>query len=378
MRGIAKYSRLYGPWLFNRKPIFSDDQANRRLSMSEKAVFNKLKKFNADGIIANHINTKEQFNVIADMELPMIILGDYFPQEQYDKYIHIRSDSEKIGKLTAEHLLERGYKNYAFCGYDFLNWSRTRGSAFEKRLVENGHHLHIYEQPKSKTKFVWENEQYILAKWLDSLPKPVGVMACNDNRAQQVIDACHIQKLHVPEEVAIIGVDDDEFICDLTDPPLSSIPLDNESAGFEASRLLGMMIKGKPVLTKEITVVPTHVIARHSTDMLAIDDPDVAKALKYIRQNTKDLLQINDVLNVVSVGRRTLEERFKRILKHTVFDEITRCRINHISRLIVETNKSIGEIALDFGYTSEAHISRYFKRIQGVTPLEYRKLYGRS
>jgi LacI family transcriptional regulator len=111
---------------------------------------------------------------------------------------------------------------------------------------------------------------------------------------------------------------------------------------------------------------------------LAIDDPDVAKALKYIRQNTKDLLQIDDVLNVVSVGRRTLEERFKTILKHTVFEEITRCRVNQISRMIVETNKSIGEIALDFGYSSEAHISRYFKRIQGLTPLEYRKLYGRS
>ena len=127
---------------------------------------------------------------------------------------------------------------------------------------------------------------------------------------------------------------------------------------------------------QEIVVTPTHIVTRQSTEILAIDDPQVALAIRYIRQHSKELIQISDVVNVVALGRRTLEERFNKILGRSIFNEITRCRIDKISEALVESNKSISGVGLDFGYPSEAHISRYFKRTQGLTPLEYRKRYG--
>jgi LacI family transcriptional regulator len=310
------------------------------------------------------------------MGVPMVIIGDYIPEETSSRFIRIYGDTEAIGKLAAEHLLDRGYKNYAFCGYDFINWSRARGNSFSKVLAENGFQIHYYKQPKSPSKHRWENEQYIMAKWLQSLPKPVGVMACNDDRAQQVIEACKIENLHVPEQVSVLGVDDDEFVCDLTEPPLSSVFLNNEKAGFEASILLHKMMEDEHFPNQEIIVTPTHIVTRQSTEILAIDDPHVALAIRYIRQHSKELIQINDVVNIVSLGRRSLEERFKKTIGRSIFNEITRCRINKISQALLESNKSISEVALDLGYPDESHISRYFKRTQGITPLEYRRRYG--
>lgn len=376
IRGIAKYARLHGPWLFNRQPMFNQYQIGSKILKSEMNTLSQLKKFNADGIIANNVNNKEQFDHILNMGVPMVIIGDYIPEETSSRFIRIRSDSEAIGKLVAEHLLDRGHKNYAFCGYDFINWSHSRGKSFRETLANKGFQTHYYKQPKSPNKRRWENEQYIMAKWLQSLPKPVGVMACNDDRAQQVIEGCKIENLHVPEQVSVLGVDDDEFVCDLTEPPLSSVFLNNEKAGFEASRLLHKMIKVENFPNQEIIVTPTHIVTRQSTEMLAIDDPHVAVAIRYIRQHSKELIQVDDVVNIVTLGRRSLEERFNKIIGRSIFNEITRCRIDKISQALVQSNKSISEVALDFGYPSEAHISRYFKRIQGVTPLEYRKQYG--
>ena len=376
IRGIAKYARLHGPWLFNRQPMFNQYQTGSKISKSEVKTLLQFKKFNPDGIIANNVNNKEQFDHILNVGVPMVIIGDYIPEETSSRYIRIYSDPEAIGKLAAEHLLDRGYKNYAFCGYDFINWSHARGNAFSKVLAENGFQTHYYVQPKSPRKRRWENEQYIMAKWLQSLPKPVGVMASNDDRAQQVIEACKIENLHVPEQVSVLGVDDDEFVCDLTEPPLSSVLLDNEKAGFEASRLLHNMMEFENIPNQEIIVTPTHIVTRESTEILAIDDPQVALAVRYIRQHCKGLIQVSDVVNVVALGRRTLEERFNKIIGRSIFNEITRCRINKISEALLESNKSISELALDFGYPDEAHISRYFRRTQGVTPLEYRKRHG--
>ena len=376
IRGIAMYARLHGPWLFNRQPMFNQYQTGSKISKSEVKTLLQFKKFNPDGIIANNVNNKEQFDHILNVGVPMVIIGDYIPEETSSRYIRIYSDPEAIGKLAAEHLLDRGYKNYAFCGYDFINWSHARGNAFSKVLAENGFQTHYYVQPKSPSKRRWENEQYIMAKWLQSLPKPVGVMASNDDRAQQVIEACKIENLHVPEQVSVLGVDDDEFVCDLTEPPLSSVLLDNEKAGFEASRLLHNMMEFENIPNQEIIVTPTHIVTRESTEILAIDDPQVALAVRYIRQHCKGLIQVSDVVNVVALGRRTLEERFNKIIGRSIFNEITRCRINKISEALLESNKSISELALDFGYPDEAHISRYFRRTQGVTPLEYRKRHG--
>lgn len=376
IRGIAMYARLHGPWFFNRQPMFNQYQENAEISQSETKLLTHLKKWGANGIIANNVNHKEQFDKLLNMGLPMAIVGSYLPQKSNARHLRMRSDSDAIGKLAAEHLLDRGYKNYAFCGYDFLNWSIDRGKGFAKRLAQNGIETYFYKQPKTLNKRRWVKEQFIMAEWLKPLPMPVGLMACNDDRAQQVIEACKIANLHVPEQVAIIGVDDDEFVCDLAEPPLSSIPLDNKKTGFETASLLHKMMMGEKVQNKEIIVKPTHVVTRQSTNILAIEDYDVAMALRYIRQHSETIIQVDDVLNIVSIGRRTLEEKLKKTIGRSIYSEISRCRVNQICQAIIETNQPISQIAFDFGYSSAAHIARYFQRVKGMTPLEYRKRYG--
>jgi len=378
VQGIMKYVRLHGPWSFNRKPMFSQYQEDtgNLLSSKELKLLSQLKKWGADVIIANNVNHEKQFDAISNMGLPIVFMGSYSPQKSIPRCLRVRSDSEAIGKLAAEHLLDRGHKNFAYCGFNQISWSKDRGKGFDRRVAKAGFETNFYEQPKARTNRLWEKEQQIMANWLNSLPKPVGLMTCNDDRAQQVVEACKTADLHVPEQVAIIGVDNDEFVCDLSDMPLSSIPLDNQKAGYEAARQIHKMIADNRPLDKEIIVKPAHVIARHSTDILAIDDHDVAMALRYIRKHNNELIQVSDVLDVVAVGRRTLEQRFNAIVGRSIFAEITRCRINRISQVIVETNQAISQIAFEFGYSSESHISRYFKRAEGMTPLEYRKLYG--
>jgi len=303
-------------------------------------------------------------------------MGAYRPQLPISGWYSISSDSNTIGKLAAEHLLDRGFTNFAYCGFDHLSWSRDRGEGFGKRVAKAGFETNFYEQPRTLNKRLWENEQNLMADWLKSLPKPVGLMACNDDRAQQVIEACKMANLRVPEQIAIVGVDNDEFVCDLSETPISSIPLNNEQAGYEAAQLLHRVMAGEKIRHRDIVVQPTHVVTRQSTDILAIEDSDVAVALRYIRQHSRDIIQVNDVLNVVTVGRRTLEEKFHKIIGRSIYAEITRVRINQISRAIVETNQPISQIASLFGYSSTAHIARYFRRVKGMTPLEYRKQYG--
>jgi LacI family transcriptional regulator len=202
-------------------------------------------------------------------------------------------------------------------------------------------------------------------------------MACNDDRGRQVLEACKIADLHVPEEVAILGVDNDEMVCDLSNPRLSSIALNLERSGYEAAELLDKLMAGnKKMANQKIIAQPTHVVTRQSTNILAIEDSDVAQAVRFIRQHSKEMLQVDDVAKTVGISRRGLERRFRIALKRSVFNEIKRVRAEQVARMLVETNQSIGQIALALNYPGIEHISRFFRKEKGMSPLAYRKKYS--
>ncbi len=279
----------------------------------------------------------------------------------------------KIGKMVAEHLLDRGLRNFAFCGFDDMPWSETRKEYFAKRVAEAGFKTHFYKQPASKSMRTWQKEQRRMAEWLRSLPKPCGLMACNDDRGQHAIEACKMVDLKVPEDVAVIGVDNDELICDLTEPPLTSVALDVEKAGYKAAELLDKLMAGKKVENQKITVEPTHVVGRQSTDILAIDDIAVSEAVRFIRNNSNRPIQVGDIIAAVLVSRRSLEQRFRNIIGRSIFREIRRARVERISNMLVETNLPIAQIALDLGFSGIDHIARYFYAEKGTSPQAYRK-----
>ncbi len=366
LRGIAKYSDLHGPWIYYWKAPFYREAAGKEVTLS------RLKTLDADGII---MREQKKTKEILAMSLPTII-SPY--TEQFPGSPNIIPDDAAIGKMAAEHLLDRGFRNFAYCGFEDMFALRNRGEIFRKRITAAGFETRIYKEPKSKVKRLWENEQNVMADWLKSLPKPVGLMACNDDRAREVIEACKITDLHMPEEVAIIGVDNDDLVCNLSHPPLSSIALNFERAGYEAAELLDKLMAGEKMADQRIVVRPTHIVTRRSTDILAIEDRELAKAMRFIRQHSKEPIQVGDVVDAVALSRRSLYHQFRKVLGRSPNEEIRRARVEQIVRMLVETNLPVSKIAFALGYSSVAHIARYFRQEKGMNLQSYRKLYGRK
>ena len=200
-------------------------------------------------------------------------------------------------------------------------------------------------------------------------------MACNDDRAQNILDVCKRLSLRVPEDVAVIGVDNDPLVCETEDPPITSIAMNVETAGFEAAKLLDQMINNQNIESKQIHVSPTHIAQRQSSDILAVDDAEVASALRFIKENAKNKILIRDVVKATNVSRRTLEQKFKKSIHLSIYDKIRKIRVELITKLLVETDLPISHITSYFNFTDMEHISRYFKKEKGLGLREYRKLH---
>ena len=365
MSGIADYSRLHGPWSFYEEPPFYMKSPRHRNTLSQ------LKNWDVDGVImCDSDKTKE----IIAMGLPVIVTDLL---TEFSGTPIVKTDDVTMGKMAAEYLIDRGFRQFAFCGFDTMFWSQDRHQGFGERVTQAGFKIHYYKQPKSRAKRLPAEEQIIIADWLKSLPKPVGLMACNDDRGREVIEACRIAGLHVPEEIAVLGVDNDELVCKLSNPPLSSIALNFEKAGYDAAELLDKLMSGKEKMTGvKIVVRPTRSVTRQSTDILAIEDREVAGAMRFIRQHCKEPIQVSDVVSAVAVSRRNLYQRFRRILGRSIHQEIRRARVEQVAQMLVETHLSVSQIGLALGYPRTAHIARQFRKEKGMSLLEYRKAYG--
>ena len=276
--------------------------------------------------------------------------------------------------LAVEHFVERGFRHLAYCGDAGFVWSVRRGEHF-RQLVEQAQ-CRFYEHHSAArydSAFNPTTETRRIGKWLRSLPRPVAVMGCYDFKAQQVLDACRQLEIAVPEQVAVLGVDDDRLICELCEPSLSSIIPDTKRTGYEAAALLDRMMSGERVKTEQPLITqPLGVHVRASTDTLAIDDEAIAKALGYIRRHATANIRVIDVLRQVSLSRRSLEHRFKKLVGHTPAEEIQRVRVKRIRELLTETELSIGEIANRTGFEYGEYMAAAFKREVGCTPTEFR------
>ncbi len=359
LHGIARYSRLHGPWRVYRWPGALDS------SLPE------WKSLKIDGAIVRDVKVVER---LAHSGIPVIFAQHN--KESYAPFPSIITDGALIGGMGAEHFLDRGFRNFAYCGLDAFAWSRGRAQYFRQRLEQAGLEVSLYRPPASKRGRALRNEQSRIADWVRQLPKPVAVMCCNDDRALLVIEACKLAGCSVPDDVAILGVDNDVLVCDLADPPISSIALNTEGAGYEAARLLDQLMKGGAMAGQVIPVQPTHIVTRMSTDMLAVTDPDVAAALGFIRRNANRLLQVDNVVEATTASRRVLEKRFKAVLHRSVHQEIRRIRVNNIIRLLVGTDLSVADIAAHCGFDGVEHIARYFRKETGASLRDYRKRHA--
>jgi len=359
VKGIVQYSRFHAQWSFYREAA----------GLNERGAD---VKWHADGIIAHVLNTKIAERIIPK-GTPAVVKGI---NELIPRVCNIVGDTEAIASMAAEHLMNLGFKNFAYCGFKEVLWSREFGKFFCQRLEKAGFSVNLYSQAKAKVKRSWQKELERLVKWLHPIPKPVAIMACNDDRGQHISEACKIAEYRIPYDVAIIGVDNDEWICNLTSPPMTSIALNIERAGYEVAELLDRLMSGEPMKDQKVIIVPTHVVTRQSTDLLAVDDPEVFKALEFINKNFKKPIQIDDIVNATTASRRALYYRFKRIIGKSINNELRRVRVEHIARILVETSLPISRIAADYKYTSFRNIARYFKLEKGMSLLQYRQKFG--
>jgi LacI family transcriptional regulator len=226
----------------------------------------------------------------------------------------------------------------------------------------------------SKRKKTSPTQEYVMIfDWLTSLPKPLAIMACNDDRGQDIIAACQLAHLRIPEDVIIVGVDNDELICDLSEMPLSSIELASEKGGYEAAELLDQLMSGRKVAYKEIVVKPSRVVARRSTDFLAIDDVAVAESMRFIKDHASEMITVNDVVHAVSLSRRMLELRYRKVLHKSINDLIQAEHVKLAVQLLNETNMPIAAIAERSGFSNSTYMGVVFKKIMGMTLSQFRK-----
>jgi LacI family transcriptional regulator len=363
LSGVARYARHHGPWIFHITPgDFEHDVP-------------KMKQWGGSGIIAR-IPNERVAKAILEANLPTIALGLTDEQMQRGGPLahlsEVSSDAGHVAQLATDHLLERQLKHFAYVGVEGRAWSRRRGEAFAQRLRAASYEPHMYPNPKQSRDRVWERELEIMAGWLRTLPLPIGLFACNDDRGRQVLEACRYAGLHVPEEVAVLGVDNDAVFCELADPPLSSIALNAETAGYRAAELLDGMMHGRITQPRKVSVEAIRVVTRRSTEVVAVADSDVAAALQFIRREKGRGLSVADVAAEVAVSRRHLERRFRETVGRTILEEIQLARIEHAKHLLLETKYPISKVAQLSGFGSTGYFVQFFHTRVGKTPRKFR------
>ena len=363
LRGIVRYARLHGPWGFYVTP-----------GDFEQAL-PKMQQWGGTGIIAR-IETPKIAEAILAAGLPTIALDLSDEQLHADhplsRLSEVSSGSREAAQMAAEHLLERQFRHYAFVGIAGRVWSRRREEGFCTRIRAAGFQPHVYPPPRRLQDRGWDHEQTVLAQWLQALPKPVGLLACNDDRGREVLEACRAAHANVPEEIAVLGIDNDELLCELADPPLSSVAFNAERGGYRVAELLDRMMRRPLRKPRRLVVEPLHVVARRSTDIMALEDQDVAGALRFIHHHAGQPIRIDDVVNHLQLSRRTLEIRFQRALGRTVHSEIQRARLQRAKRLLLETDMQMPKVAEVAGYGSASYLIQVFRQEVGMTPARYR------
>lgn len=289
------------------------------------------------------------------------------------------SDHRQIGTLGAEHFMARGLRNFAFCGYTGDGWSVKRMEGFQRTVESTGQPVTVYESlSKGPGASHGDEDLGKIALWLKTLPKPVGVMACNDVRALDVLNACERAGIRVPQGVAVVGVDNEEIHCDFCHPPLSSVEPDPEAIGYHAAELLDQLMAGRSPERTGILVPPLQVVPRPSTDVLAVEDELVKSAVRHIRENARTDCHVEHLMSRFNVSRSTLERRFRKALGYSPQDEIRQTRIQEIRLLLTDTNATLEHIAELCGFEHPEYLCVFFKRLTGQPPGEYRRQFQLS
>ena len=367
LTGIAAYARAHRNW-----SIYFHE---RNLG---EPVPKWIESWQGDGIIAR-VENMQIVSYLVKHNIPAVDLRGLHKMPDVPL---VETNDVLVTRFALEHLMERGFQRFGFCGFEGANYSRRRKTFLMQLLAESGMKLATVDSPNPHTADTSRIEasgllhQEELAEWLMSLEKPVGIIACNDIRALQLLNAARECKIDVPDEVAVVGIDNDTILCNLADPPLSSVEHDTRRIGFEAAVLLDKMMRGYVPTEPRLLIDPLRVVTRQSSDVLAIRDQEVAAAMKFIRERACDGISVDDVVATVPVSRSTLERRFIKGVGRSIKSEINKVRIRRIKELLINTDYKLGAIANKVGFAHAEYMSVLFREAVGMTPGQYRKEHG--
>ncbi|MBN2292497.1 MAG: DNA-binding transcriptional regulator [Pirellulales bacterium] len=365
MRGVSRFHREHGRWSIYFTPHGANDPIAARFD-----------EWKCDGVLAR-IRSAELAEEISRLGVPVVELCGLFLQYGFPL---LGPDNKAVGQSGAGHLLERGFSHFGFVGMRGQNFKYMdqRGVEFAKAVRRAGFECRIFEDLKNPGRKrergdLWKLKQERLADWVRSLPKPLGVMACDDEQGMAILQACRHARLRVPDDVAVLGVNNDEYLCEMSIPPLTSIDVNASRIGFQAAMVLDQMMSGRPAPKKPKLFPPREIITRQSTDIIATEDESVARAVAFIRENACKSIRVDDILRSVKLSRASLEPRFKMTVGRTIHQEIQRVQVDMAKKLLTTTDLPLKQIAVRTGFKYAQYMSRVFSKANGCPPARYRK-----
>ena len=359
LTGILRHVREHEPWT-----VFLPEHGRGAPPLEA------LAKWVGDGVIAR-IETESTAKAIERLRRKLgIPVIDVSAARLVADVPYVETDDAAIATAAADHFFERDFRHFAFLGDDRFQWSDNRCRAFQEVVAAKGHDVAVFTHRRRKTAPADDDEA--VEAWLAGLPKPVALLACYDIRGRQAIDACRRAGIAVPDEVAVLGVDDDEVLCGLASPPLSSVMPDAIGAGRRAAELLEQLMKGERLERREWLLPPLGIATRQSTDVLAIDDPLVVAAVRQIRDHACDGIKVTDVVRSLKATRRVLESRFTKRVGHTPHEEIARVQFRRVEQLLRETELSLAAIAKRAGFKHTEYMTVAFTKRHGMPPSRWR------
>ena len=364
LRGLIQYSKDHGPWLFYRLPTYY------KTMYGKEGIVEWAKSWKADAILAKWDH--EGTNLLSTLNIP-VVLQNFKSRSPH--FSNLTGDYYGTGEMAAKFFIKRRYRNFAFYGNKDVIWSQERAEGFRSEVEKVGGNYYYFESEDLGGK-EWSSKHIEMDEWLLSLPKPVGLFACDDDFALRISQICRINNIKIPEEISLLGVDNDDLICNLSDPPISSIVTDVEKGGYETGRLIDRMLKEEINEPFDIIVKPTRIELRKSTEKYDISNDYISEVVNYIEDNFTKEINIESLTELVPLSRRNLEVKFKEEMGTTIYQFILNCRIDYFADLLISSERTLYDMALESGFNDCKNISRIFKKHKGYTPVEYKNKFA--
>ena len=358
LRGIVKYSNEHGPWLFYRLPPSYKD------TYGDQAIVDYARKWKADAVVGRWDN--DAIDLQKELGVPVII------QNYHHRRItcsNLTGDYASAGRMAAQFFIRKGYRNFAYFGLKNVVWSEERKNAFAEEVKAIGGKLYCFEYEKKDSSM-----RTRLYRWLQSLPNPVALFCCDDENALAVSEICMMYNIRIPEQMALLGVDNDKLMCNISCPPISSIELNVIAGGYAIGELIDRMMQTGKLVRNDIVITPVRVVPRQSTDKYVFEDKYVAAVVERIENEYNRIVTVEELLKDIPLSRRSFEIRFRQATDTSVYKYLLQCRCRHLADLLLTTRRQLIDLAIEVGFEDYNNVSRIFKKIYGISPSEYRSM----